>query len=152
MSHPLPDKPTQDMTVNESPQAQGQTQSVLSTDAVTISAPAQLRDLKKESTAFVPSSLKRKKPGGAMNTSGKTSASRINAAPEASHGDQESGDGEAEPARPDLLGALKTSFPAPITRTDTDEAVAKKRKLEIPEPKKGKDDYEKFMEEIGDIL
>lgn len=61
---------------------------------------------------------------------------------------------ETEPARPDLLGALRTKLPVPITKPGpgADELEAKKRKLDRPETKKGKDDYEKFMEEIGDIL
>jgi hypothetical protein len=152
MGHPLPDKPTQYTTINQVSSAQSSAQSILSTEGGIISAPAQLRDLKKESTSFVPSSLKRKKAGGMTNTSGKPSASRINAAPEANVADKASESGEAEAARPDLLGALKTNFPAPIPKSGTDDARVKKRKLEVPEIKKGKDDYEKFIEEIGDIL
>lgn len=87
-----------------------------------------------------------------MNTSANSSASRINAAPEASRVNYESGSAEAEPARPDLLGALKSNFPARITRTESEEPVVKKRKPDISEVKRGKDDYDKFMEEIGDIL
>ena len=148
MIHPLPDKPTNDMI--QAPSVPSRAQSASSTGAVTISAPAQLRDLKKESTAFVPSSLKRKKTVGAPNTSGKVSTSRINAAPEANL--DESKDGEVEAARPDLLGALMTNFPAPTARTGRDEAPTKKPKLVITETMKSKDDYERFIEEIGDIL
>jgi hypothetical protein len=140
------------MTANDGPSVPGHTQSASSAETGTISAPAQLRDLKKESTAFVPSSLKRKKAGSATSTSGKSSVSRINAAPEASSGDKNGGPGESEAVRPDLLGALRTKLPVSITRTGADEALAKKRKLEPPENRKAKDDYETFIEEIGDIL
>ena len=156
LTHPLPDKPILDVTANQGRLAPDRTQSSSSTSAETgtVSAPAQLRDLKKESTAFVPSSLKRKRAGAGSNTSGKSSASRINAAPEASHDDMKGDSHETEPARPDLLGALRTKLPVPITKPGpgADELEAKKRKLDRPETKKGKDDYEKFMEEIGDIL
>ncbi|KAF8580139.1 hypothetical protein K439DRAFT_1415620 [Ramaria rubella] len=140
--HPLPDKPTQDTS------SQGRVDAVSSTDNGTISAPAQLRDLKKESTAFVPSSLKRKKPVGAMASSAVV-ANRINAAP-ASRDDGINRSGEVEVARPDLLGALKSNFPG--HSLERDDVAARKRKLDISESKKGKDDYEKFMDEVGDIL
>jgi hypothetical protein len=57
--------------------------------AATVFAAPQLRDLKKEATAFMPSSLKRKKAGGSVGTS------RINAAPSL---EPSSGDLHAEPA------------------------------------------------------
>ena len=115
-----------------------------SSDSGTISAPAQLRDLKKESTAFVPTSLKRKKAGG-----GGTSVSkRIDAAPDSASPT------EAGPTRPDLLGALASNFPgAAAKKTEpSEEPAAKKKKVEPPAANKGGDDYEKFMKEIGDIL
>jgi hypothetical protein len=103
----------------------------LKSDAIsssaTISAEPELRNLKKESTAFMPTSVKRKK----------TSATpKVNAAPSV-------GTEEVEPAapRPDLLGTLQGHF-----GPTSPESAPKK-------PKTGtKDDYAKFVEEMGDIL
>ncbi|KIJ32502.1 hypothetical protein M422DRAFT_265666 [Sphaerobolus stellatus SS14] len=50
----------------------------MNSNSGTVFAAAQLRNLKKESTAFVPAALKRKKPGGPASTS-----KRIDAAPDA---------------------------------------------------------------------
>lgn len=104
--------------------------------AATVIAAPQLRDFKKEATAFVPSAVKRKKAPA--------TAPGINAAPAVSSA-MDTGDGdyrvEAElgPARPDLVSALKSQFgPAPT-----------------PPPLKQpaqKTDYDKFVEEMGDIL
>lgn len=135
--HPsLPPKPSQPT----------RTASAAELAAATVSAAPELRDFKKEATAFMPSSLKRKKVGGA--TAG---SSRVNAAPSLGPG---SGDSQTEvvidPAKPDLLNTLKDQFglvppvPSPTTRAST-TASAK------GEPK-GKDDYAKFVEEMGDIL
>jgi hypothetical protein len=98
----------------------------------TVSAAPQLRDLKKEATAFTPSSLKRKRPGAAV------SSTTLNAAPSLASGTDEPIPG---PVRPDLLGTLKNQFgPLP-------SAKEKKGGKDT-----GKDDYEKFVEEMGDIL
>ena len=100
---------------------------VISTSA-TISAEPELRDLKKESTAFMPTSVKRKKTAATP---------KVNAAPSVGATD------EAEPIapRPDLLSALQGQFgPAPPG------PAAKGAKTGT------KDDYAKFVEEMGDIL
>lgn len=113
--------------------------------AATVFAKPQLRDFKKEATAFVPSTLKRKKAGDAGST---TKKSKVDAAP--SLGPETVADDESKPnpiasARPDLLSVLKGQFgPAP-----TEGAVESgKSKQEA----KKKDDYEKFVEEMGDLL
>ena len=96
--------------------------------SATISAEPELRDLKKESTAFMPTSVKRKKAAVTP---------KVNAAPFVGATD------DVEPAapRPDLLNTLQEQFgPAPP------EPAAKKAKTET------KNDYAKFVEEIGDIL
>ncbi|PIL31544.1 hypothetical protein GSI_06246 [Ganoderma sinense ZZ0214-1] len=104
-----------------------------------ISAEPELRDFKKESTAFVPAALKRKRGGGA--------GSKVNAAPTVGPTeDNEEEGGLTLVARPDLLSTLQNKFGAP----------QKKAKFE-PEVKKApaakpKDDYEKFLEEMGDVL
>ncbi|KAG6897954.1 hypothetical protein C0992_008344 [Termitomyces sp. T32_za158] len=103
--------------------------------SASVSAEPQLRDLKKEATAFVPTALKRKKPGASA------SSSRINAAPSVEDGNQE----PTGPARPDLLGTLQTKFgsaPSPLA-----PSVSTAKKAE-----KKRDGYDKFMEEMGDIL
>jgi hypothetical protein len=99
----------------------------------TVEAAPELRDFKKEATAFVPTALKRKKPGAAKQTPA------INAAP--SIGDSGPGNGsgsnvESGPARPDLVSALKNQFPMPAPKAES----------------KPKDDYAKFVEEMDDIL
>ena len=100
----------------------------------TVSAGAQLRDLKKESTAFVPASLQRRRaaPGGG----GAGKGTSINSAPALdgeSHGEGQS----AAAARPDLVSTLKGQFGSV---------------KETKEKPKLKNDYEKFVEGMGDIL
>ncbi|KAF8665269.1 hypothetical protein AX16_000290 [Volvariella volvacea WC 439] len=102
------------------------------TAAATIEVAPQLRDFKKEATSFVPSALKRKKAGPSGSSS---SAPGVNAAPTVEDSSQEPMSISTE--RPSLLGALKNQFgPSPSK----------------PEQAKPKDDYEKFVEEVGDIL
>jgi hypothetical protein len=100
----------------------------------TVEAAPELRDFKKEATAFVPAAVKRKKAGTGV---GHTPA--INAAP--SVGDA----GVEKPAesnvdsgsrRPDLVSTLMNQFPMPLSKQES----------------KPKDDYAKFVEEMGDIL
>ena len=100
----------------------------------TVSAEAQLRDLKKESTAFVPASLQRRRAVPAGGGAGKGTS--INSAPALdgeSHGEGRS----AAPARPDLVNTLKGQFGSV---------------KEAKEKPKAKGDYEKFMEGMSDIL
>jgi len=102
--------------------------------AATIFAAPELRDLKKEATSFVPSAVKRKK------VTATEAISKLNAAPALSSGAPSVGDDveatEVELARPDLVSALKVQFgPVPV-----------------PQATKSKSDYDKFVEEMGDIL
>ncbi|KAG6878169.1 hypothetical protein C0993_011242 [Termitomyces sp. T159_Od127] len=136
LPHPsLPPKPTLAAhTPQPSKQSSGKTMAEFL--SASVSAEPQLRDLKKEATAFVPAAVKRKKPGASV------SSSRVNAAPGVE------GDGAQEPAgpaRPDLLSTLQTKFgsalPPPAPSTSTAKKVEKK-----------KDDYDKFMEEMSGIL
>ncbi len=104
-----------------------------------ISAEPELRDFKKESTAFVPAALKRKRAGGA--------GLKVNAAPTV--GSTEDNDGEGEPApvaRPDLLSTLQDKFGAPLKKQKVKQEV---KKTPAAKPK---DDYEKFLEEMGDVF
>ncbi|KAI0639836.1 WW domain binding protein 11-domain-containing protein [Trametes polyzona] len=105
-----------------------------------ISAEPELRDFKKEATAFVPAALKRKKPGAG--------ASKVNAAPTVGPADGNGEEAEAAPtARPDLLSTLQDKFGAPPPKkAKADDGSAKAA------PAKPKDDYDKFLEEMGDIL
>ncbi|KAI0361149.1 hypothetical protein OH77DRAFT_1500558 [Trametes cingulata] len=105
-----------------------------------ISAEPELRDFKKEATAFVPAALKRKKPGAG--------ASKVNAAPTVGPADDKSDEPEAAPAaRPDLLSTLQDKFGAPPPKKAKVETEAAKTA-----PAKPKDDYDKFLEEMSDIL
>jgi hypothetical protein len=114
--------------------------------AATVFAAPQLRDLKKEATAFMPSSLKRKKAGGAV-----AGSSKINAAPNLGpSSDETQSESAVGPARPDLLSALKDQFgSAPAVPAPTNSRGNKAAPSAAP---KGKDDYAKFVEEMGDIL
>jgi len=105
------------------------------TSTATVSAEAQLRDFKKESTAFVPASLQRRRaaPGGVGAGKG---TGNVNSAPAL---DGESNGRGAAPARPDLVSTLKGQF-----------GSAKDTKVQ--EKPKMKNDYEKFVEGLGDIL
>ncbi|KIK70562.1 hypothetical protein GYMLUDRAFT_65785 [Collybiopsis luxurians FD-317 M1] len=135
-AHPsLPAKPAVDVS--------GSSLSATTTAAAaTVSAEPQLRDLKKEATAFIPSALKRKR-GGASTT-----LSRVNAAPGVDDDDNDTDPSVAADPRPDLLSTLREQFgPAPAVAKP--EQPAKKAKVEAV---KKKDDYERFVEEIGDIL
>jgi hypothetical protein len=105
--------------------------------AATVSAAPQLRDFKKEATAFIPTALKRKKPGasGSANT-------RVDAAPSFDPGTDAGNPETIAPARPDLLSALKDRFgPVPPVAEVT---PSKKRKVETER----RDDYEKFVEDV----
>ncbi len=100
---------------------------VIVSGSATITAEPELRDLKRESTAFVPTAVKRRKaePG----------PQRVNAAPN-------DGDTPISPAisRPDLLATLRQ---AGIGAGPPQAAQTVSRQ---------KDDYENFLEEMGDIL
>ena len=101
--------------------------------AATVSAAPQLRDFKKEATAFVPTALKRRKLASGPATA------RVDAAP--SLGASTDADSEIMAARPDLLSTLKDRFgPAPTVEAPP----GKKRKVDAEE----KDDYEKFVEDV----
>jgi hypothetical protein len=104
--------------------------------AATVSAAPQLRDLKKEATAFIPTALKRKKPVTA-------GVAKINAAP--SDGPDAASSELAGLARPDLLGTLKHQF-GHSSGTSTDAKTDNQAGV------KPKDDYQKFVEGMGDLL
>ena len=100
-----------------------------------MSAEPQLRDFKKESTAFVPAALKRKKAGGSGTSS------KVNSAPSVGPSADQSEETSTIAPRPDLLSTLRDQF-GPSVSVGVD----------VPKPGKRKDDYEKFVEEMGDIL
>ncbi|PPQ79860.1 hypothetical protein CVT25_002916 [Psilocybe cyanescens] len=107
--------------------------------AATVFSAPQLRDFKKEATAFVPTAVKRKKvPAGSASSKVNAAPSVVSSAPSV----DDSGEVEAALARPDLVSALKNQFgPAPVKPA----APAKTEK-------NPKSDYDKFVEEMGDIL
>jgi len=114
-------------------------------NATVVAAP-QLRDFHKEATAFLPKSLMKKKPGSAT-----TVKSQVNAAPPlelAVPGNKEQDEKKGSPAAsacPDLVGVLKSQFAAArtLSRQPSDVKKGKAKK---------NDDYEKFMDEMSDIL
>ncbi|TBU34478.1 WW domain binding protein 11-domain-containing protein [Dichomitus squalens] len=104
-----------------------------------ISAEPELRDFKKESTAFVPAALKRKRVG---------TGSKVNAAPTVGLAEDHDGDaGPAPAARPDLLSTLQDKFGPPPPKKAKGEVERTKTSAVKP-----KDDYDKFLEEMGDVL
>ncbi|KAJ7242588.1 hypothetical protein B0H12DRAFT_1132264 [Mycena haematopus] len=121
--------------------------------SATVFAAPELRDFKKEATAFVPSNVKRKKATGAPGAS----SSRVNAAPSLSTlpskpGTQAPTGEESLPVRPDLLGSLKEKFGPPPTATTSPVATGKVNANETQPAKGAKDDYDKFVESMADIL
>jgi hypothetical protein len=107
----------------------------------TVSAAPQLRDFKKEATAFMPSSLKRKKPAPNAGPATKIDAAPLLDTTESKSDDGEKGSTASEP-RPDLVGLLKGQFGSVAT------PIAEVKTAETKKP----DDYTKFMEEMSDIL
>jgi hypothetical protein len=102
--------------------------------AATVSAAPQLRDFKKEATAFVPTALKRKKLASGPANARVDAAPCLGASPDAE-------DSEITAARPDLLSTLKDRFgPAPTVEAPP----GKKRKVDVDK----KDDYERFVEDV----
>lgn len=144
MPHPsLPSKPTPTASASASASA-------------VISAEPELRDFKKEATAFVPSALKRRKLAAAPGAGG-LSSSKINAAPslgpsadsgEKGTGEDRGGGGGSERG-PDLMSALRDQLGvAVVPPSDAGRGATGKKDGRV----KPKDDYEKFMDEMGDIL
>ena len=104
-----------------------------------VSAEPQLRDLKKEATAFVPTSLKRKKAPGLP------SSSKVNAAPSVNVGSE----AVSPQARPDLVGVLKSQL-GTVTPPPSNSQVPGKGQS-APTVKE-RDDYQKFVDEMSDLL
>ncbi|ELU41165.1 NpwBP domain-containing protein [Rhizoctonia solani AG-1 IA] len=103
--------------------------------SATVSAEPELRDLKKEATAFVPTSMRRATKKGPNNSA--ASGLQINAAPD------EGGDQSRLPAEPrkDLMSVLGSQLGAKDKRTSGSNTTGQ-----------GKDDYEKFLAEVGSFL
>lgn len=101
--------------------------------AAVISAEPELRDLKREATAFVPTAVKRRK-----TTATQQIKTRMNAAPDSSH---DEGDSFQGPQRPDLVATLRS---AGIGAKVPENSLLAKTKI--------KDDYDDFLGEVGDIL
>lgn len=105
--------------------------------AATVFAEPELRDLKKESTSFVPAALRKKKDNSAT-------ASKINPAPMGDFGDEPT----AAP-RPDLMSMLKSQLGStPGFVEAKPQPPAEKTKSSTAQSK----DYEKFLADMGDIL
>ncbi|KAH7338882.1 WW domain binding protein 11-domain-containing protein [Rhizoctonia solani] len=106
------------------------------TVSATISAAPELRDLKKEATAFMPASMRRATKKGPNTKAGL--GLQINAAP------NEDGDQSVPSAEPrkDLMSVLGSQLGVtdkPTSRSNTKAG-------------QGKDDYEKFLDEVGSLL
>ena len=91
---------------------------------------------------FVPSAIKRKKAG----TGG---SSRINAAPALG---PETMSKDAVPAKPDLLNTLREKLGPIPTAKDDATTVSMMGSNKTIVRNKTKDDYGKFLEEMGDLL
>ncbi|KAJ6601274.1 hypothetical protein DFH09DRAFT_1127331 [Mycena vulgaris] len=120
--------------------------------SATVFAAPELRDFKKEATAFVPSNVKRKKAAGVSGSS-----SRVNAAPSLSSLPSKPGSSppsaeESLPVRPDLLASLKGKFGTPPASSAATGKVSKAKETQTAKDAKQKDDYDKFVESMSDIL
>lgn len=108
---------------------------VAASSSAVVSAEPQLRDLKRESTAFVPTTVKKRK-----TTATQQIKARINAAPGATQGSGE--DDEAPvvgPQRPDLMTTLRNAGVGARTVQPTGDG-------------RHKDDYDDFLADVEDIL
>jgi hypothetical protein len=92
-----------------------------------ISAEPELRDFKKEATSFVPRQAKKIAKGN----------SRVNATPD-------TGDSTPAEARPDLMKSLEEAGVS-IPKQQATGVVQKKASAKV-------DDYDKFMDDMGDLL
>lgn len=104
--------------------------------SATIFAEPELRDLKKEATAFVPTSMRRAAKKG-PNTSGNSTGLRIDAAP-----DHKDDSGPSAEPRKDLMSVLGNQLGV------SDKPAASTK----PKGGQGKDDYDKFLAEVGSFL
>ncbi|KAG9123971.1 hypothetical protein FRC07_013314 [Ceratobasidium sp. 392] len=106
------------------------------TASATVFAEPELRDLKKEATAFVPASMRRAAKKGPSNNA--TVGLQIDAAP----GEKDNDGPPAEP-RKDLVSTLGSQLGVgsePITSSKNNQVG------------QGKDDYDKFLAEVGSFL
>ncbi|KAJ9477866.1 hypothetical protein PHBOTO_001431 [Pseudozyma hubeiensis] len=111
-------------------------------DGVIISAEPQLRDLKKEATAFVPAAIRKKRQEEKARTQ-RGLPGRIDAAPTSS--DMTHSPSASYKDRTDLLKSLQAQLPPRNVATSTegsDETAAGK----------GKKDYDRFLDEVADLL
>ena len=129
MKHDLPPRPTPSSTGGtEAPSKQASP--AAQAGSGTISAAPQLRDLRKEATAFVPRGVKRKKPpaGGVA----------INAAPGAGELDA---DGDEVRTKRAVGGGLMGKLSGVLGEMKRDEKGGA-----------GDDDYQRFLEGLGDLV
>lgn len=115
-------------------------------ETAVISAEPELRDFKKEATAFVPAALKRKKAGAGSAVL----AGKVNAAPSLDPS-TDAGEAAPMPERPDLMSTLRDQLGAAVVIPQS-AANGKGPKEKKGDRVKPKDDYAKFMDEMGDIL
>jgi hypothetical protein len=118
----------------------------------TIFVAPELRDFKKEATAFVPRGIRQKAQAATIGP-------RVNAAPISAGGaspDARDDDGGEELQRPDLM---KTLAKAGITGTGASGSATANAAAHVEkEPPKTignqeqQDEYERFMDDIGDLL
>ncbi|KAG8901632.1 hypothetical protein FRB99_005192 [Tulasnella sp. 403] len=138
LTHPLPNIPN----VSAAALVNGPPRSQQSTPSATISAEPELRDFKKESTAFVPTAVKRKKAVNPANASGPggevAKKMKVDAAAAVDGAD----DRATMRPKPDLMAAVKSGLGNKMV-VPPNTAGAKDRKP---------DDYESFLAEMGDIL
>lgn len=111
-------------------------------DGVVISAEPQLRDFKKESTAFVPAAL-RKKQLEEKERMKRGLPGRINAAPISEEMSNSSAGSSTE--RPDLLKTLQAHLPSKDSGGAGDRKQGQSSDI-------SKQEYEHFLGEVGDLL
>ncbi|MBW0479407.1 hypothetical protein O181_019122 [Austropuccinia psidii MF-1] len=126
--------------------------------AVTVKALPQLRDLKREATSFVPNAIrkKRKELDRRAGLAGLGSSNRIQAAPDAfNHGEIAHTLGSHD----DRINSLDSTQPKPMPtsllsalKRDGIVSATPAVKNTLSTVNNEKDDYEKFVESLGDVL
>ncbi|KAF6767550.1 WW domain binding protein 11 [Kalmanozyma brasiliensis GHG001] len=106
-------------------------------DGVVISAEPQLRNFKKESTAFVPAAIRKKQQEEKARTK-RGMPGRIDAAP-VSNDATDSYEASAKD-KPDLLKSVQAHLPSKVADQRSSGSQSKKS------------DYDRFLDEVGDLL
>ena len=111
-------------------------------DGIVISAEPQLRDFKKESTAFVPAAIRKKRQEEKARMQ-RGLPGRVDAAPISN--DMSDSSSASHKDRPDLLKSIRAHLP-------TKDVASLNQARQEAGSTGGEKDYDRFLDEIGDLL